>query len=153
MLTGSVKVWLLLVILLRETRCQFHQCVYAQLLHSQIRKAQKAAWVDCLFLHYLDLCALKLWVKCWWNWPKKQVKVKVAVWTHLAFGSKKKVSFVIKKRQIWNPLFSQHCYLLLPKCGHYSKLYHRSEIFGHVTMGMECFILARFFSELINFND
>ena len=28
---------------------QFHQCVYSQLLCSQILKVQKGAWVDCLF--------------------------------------------------------------------------------------------------------
>ena len=37
---------------------QFHQCVYAQLLRSQIPKAQIAAWPDCLFFAF-GTCAGK----------------------------------------------------------------------------------------------
>ena len=39
-----------------SARGQFHQRVYAKLLRSQIPKAQKAAWSDCLFCAF-GLCA------------------------------------------------------------------------------------------------
>ena len=52
--------------------CQFHQHVYVQLLRTQIPKAQKVAWVDCLFALLGSAClksARKMLMKCWWNWP------------------------------------------------------------------------------------
>ena len=38
-------------------RGQFHQCVYAQLLHKQVPKTQKAAWFD--FFCAFGICARK----------------------------------------------------------------------------------------------
>ena len=40
-----------------------------QLLRAKISKVQKAAWLDCLFCNFWDLCAQKLHIKGWWNWP------------------------------------------------------------------------------------
>ena len=39
---------------------QFQQRVYIELLHSQIPKAQKVSWLDCLFLHFWNLLVQKL---------------------------------------------------------------------------------------------
>ena len=40
----------------KETKVQFHQCVYGQLLLMQIPKAVKAALVDCLFVLLGSAC-------------------------------------------------------------------------------------------------
>ena len=56
----------------RDQKGQFHQHANAQLLRAQILKAQKAAWLDCLF------CTFGIWARkaCWWNWPQKVQKKK-----------------------------------------------------------------------------
>ena len=42
---------------------QFHQHAYKQLLHAQFQKAQKAAWVDCLYCAF-GICERKSFA---WN--------------------------------------------------------------------------------------
>jgi len=48
-----------------HTWSQFHQNVYVQLLHVQIPKAQKDSQVISVFLHFWNLHAQKLLIKCW----------------------------------------------------------------------------------------
>ena len=51
------------------SRCQFHQRVYAQLLHAKVPKAQKAAWIDCLFCAF-GICEHKCYdgeIGPWWK--------------------------------------------------------------------------------------
>ena len=56
---------------------QFHQLVYTQLLHAQIQRAQKSCLTCLSFLRFWDLRALKLLVKCWWNWPLVEMRTTV----------------------------------------------------------------------------
>ncbi len=41
-------------------------------------------WLNCIFLHFRDLQAQKLYIKCWWNWPL----VSLILFTHIPIERK-----------------------------------------------------------------
>ena len=68
----------------KKTKAQFHQCFYAQLLHLNIPKVQKAAWLDCLFCAF-GICACKsCTLTRWWNW---------SLWSIVFLSFHSKISF------------------------------------------------------------